>query len=334
VNIRIGRRTIGKSFPSFLIAEGGINHNGSIKIGKKIIEKASECKVDAIKFQTFKADDLTSKKSVYYKLFKKLELDENDFGELSDYAKVNNLIFLSTPFSNSAVDMLTKINVPAFKISSGDLTHIPLLKYAALKKKPMIISTGMANNKEIDNAIKAIKKSGNNKIIILHSISAYPTPEDEENLLTIQTLSKKYPYPVGFSDNGGGPLVPIIATALGAKLIEKHFTINKKLKGPDHKISANPGEMKDMVKNIRLVEKMFGSGIKKCQNSERSNLINARRSITATINIPKGTKITKSMIGIKRPAHGINPEFFEKVIGKFTKNTLNVDQSIRWSDIR
>jgi len=334
VNIKIGSRTIGSSYPSFIIAEGGINHNGNIKIAKKIIGKAKECGVDAIKFQTFKADDLTSQNSIYYNLFKKLELTESDFSELSKYSKMKGLIFLSTPFSNQAVDILTKINVPAFKISSGDLTNIPLLKYAASKKKPMIISTGMANNKEIDTAISAIKKSGNNKIIILHSVSSYPTPVEEENLLSLQALNKKYPYPVGFSDNGDNLLVPVVATSLGAKLIEKHFTINKNLRGPDHKISANPAEMKNLVKNIRSVEKMLGKGIKKCQKSEKKNLINARRSITAIVDIPLGTKIEESMIGLKRPAHGIEPKFIEKIIGKITKMKIRADQTIRWNDIR
>ncbi len=226
---KIGDKTVGKDFPTFIIAEAGINHGGKLHIAKQLIDGAIESGVDAIKFQTFKANDLTSSKSIYHKLFKKLELSDSDFGEISDYAHSKKIIFISTPFSNDAVDLLSKLKVPAFKIASGDLTDLPLIRYAASKKKPILLSTGMSYLQEIKIAIKEILKTKNKKVGLFHSVSSYPTPYDETNLLAIYSMKKEFDYPVGFSDNGGDLLVPQIAVSLGAKLIEKHFTQFKKL---------------------------------------------------------------------------------------------------------
>ena len=333
MKIKIQKRWIGGKNPVFVIAEGGINHNGSVKLAKKIIEKAKNSGADAVKFQTFKAEDLVSPKSKTFKIFKKVELAYEDFSELSDYAKSQKIIFFSTPFSTEAVDLLQKIGVPAFKIASGDLTDIPLIKYAASKKKPMIISTGMANVNEIKDAVKSIQ-SKNKKIIIMHSNSSYPTPTNETNLLSIRYLTKKFCYPIGYSDNGKDMLVPIIAVALGAKIIEKHFTINRKLSGPDQKLSADPSDLKNLIENIRLVEKMFGKEEKKCQPSELENIIAARRSITAKLAIKKDTKIQKNLVGLNRPATGIPPKYLGKILGRKTKRRINAGQSIKWNDLR
>ncbi len=310
-----------------------MNHNGSLKIGKNLIKQAKESGADAIKFQTFKANDLVTSQSKYFKIFKEVELQNEDFGELADYAKSQKLIFFSTPFSFDAVDLLMQLKVPAFKIASGDLTNIPLVEYAASKKKPMIISTGMANETEIQQSINAIRKFGNKKIIIMHSVSAYPTPINEINLSVIKQLREKFKQPVGYSDNGSNLLVPVIAVALGADLIEKHFTINRKLSGPDQKLSANPSDFKKLVKNIRLVEKMIGVNIKKCQTSEFGNKFAARRSITALTTIERCTKINKKMIGIQRPASGLEPKYFSRVIGKRAKRKITKGESIKWNQI-
>lgn len=334
MKIKIGKKWIGDKNPTFIIAEGGINHNGKIKTAKEIIAKAKDAGADAVKFQTFTANDLTSVKSKYYKLFKQLELKPDEFGELSDYSKSKNIIFLSTPFSFDAIDLLTKLNVPAIKIASGDLTDIPLIKYAASKKKPIILSTGMSNLLEIHDAVKAVNSLQNKKIILLHSLSAYPTPFHEANIKAIQTMEKRFPYPIGYSDNGKNMLVPIIAVVLGAKLIEKHFTSNNKLKGPDQKLSANPDELKNMILDIRDVEQILGDGEKICQPSESRNLIHVRRSLTAKISLKKGTKISKKDIIIKRPATGIEPKFINKVLGKITTKNIKQDESIKWNDIR
>ena len=334
MKIKISNKLVGNNNPIFIIAEGGINHNGKLSLAKKIISKAKAAGADAVKFQTFKAEDLASPKSKFFKIFKKLELDFEEFGELSDYAKNQNIIFLSTPFSFDAVNLLMQLKVPAFKIASGDLTNIPLIEYAASKKKPMIISTGMANETEIQQSINAIRKSGNKKIIIMHSVSAYPTPINEINLSVIKQLREKFKQPVGYSDNGSNLLVPVIAVASGADLIEKHFTINRKLSGPDQKLSTNPSDFKKLVKNIRLVEKMMGVNIKKCQTSEFGNKFAARRSITALTTIERGTKIDKKMLGLQRPASGLEPKYFSRVIGKRAKRKITKGESIKWNQIQ
>lgn len=334
MRIKISNKWIGDHSPVFIIAEAGINHNGNLEIAKKMITKAKECGADAIKFQTFKAEDLTSIKSKFFKIFKNVELNPSDFIELFCYAKQQNIIIFSSPFSFEAIDLLTKIKTAAFKIASGDLTNIPLIKYAATKKKPMIISTGMSTIEEIKNAIRAIQLQGNNKIIILHSVSAYPAPINEINLKTIQWLKRKFHYPIGFSDNGSDLLVPLIAVSNGAKVIEKHFTLDRKLKGSDHKLSADPQQFRILVNNIRSVEKMLGNEIKNCQPSEIENRVNARRSITANVTISKGSKITQNMIGIKRPATGIEPKYFNRVLGKTTTRTIKPEESLKWKDIR
>ena len=332
--IKVANKRIGEKYPTFIIAEGGVNHNGCIKIAKQLILAAKKSGADAIKFQTFKATDLTSKNSKYYKLFKKLELSNQEFIELGNFARKKNIIFLSTPFSNDAVDLLHHNKIVAFKIASGDLTDIPLIRYASSKNKPMIISTGMGTIEETMKAVKAVESQGNKKIILLHSVSAYPTPYEETNLRAIIALKNEFRYPIGYSDNGNNLLVPLIAVAMGAKVIEKHFTISKKLKGPDHKMSAEPDEFKKMVKEIRIIEKMLGTGKKQCQPSEFENLVHARRSITANITIPKGAKIDLTMLNLKRPANGIEPEFLNKILGKNSKRIIHKDESIKWKDIR
>ncbi len=333
MNIKIDKYWIGESKPTFIIAEGGINHNGELKLAKKIVEKAKDAGANAVKFQTFTANDLASSKSKYYKIFKKLELKDYEFKELSDYAKNKDIVFLSTPFSNKAIDILSKLKISAFKIASGDLTNIPLIEYAAAKNKPMIISTGMSNLNEVKNSIKVIKNQKNHKIILMHSVSSYPTPYKDVNLKVIKNLKNEFPYTVGFSDNGNDLMIPGIAVAMGAKIIEKHLTISKKLNGPDHKLSADPTELKNIIKNIRKVEDMMGDGIKKCQPSELQNLIGARRSITAKIEINKGEKIKKEIIDLRRPATGIEPRFMKKILGKTVKMKITKDESIKWDDL-
>jgi N,N'-diacetyllegionaminate synthase len=333
LKIIIGKKWIGDSFPTFIMAEAGINHNGSVKTAKKMIFEAKKAGVDAIKFQTFKAKDLATPNSKFFKIFQNLEFTDDDFGELSDYAKQQNLIFCSTPFSEKAVDILTKLKVPAFKIASGDLTHIPLIKYASKKNKPMIISTGMANIDELKIAINAIQSTKNNRIIIMHSVSSYPTPTNEVNLNVIQNLKKEFKFPIGFSDNGPGILVPQIAVAAGAKIIEKHFTLDKKMKGPDQKMSADPKQLKQIVSNIKEIEELLGDGVKKCQPSELENKINARRSITSNQTINKNKKIMKKMLQIIRPGTGIQPKDLSKVIGMKAKKNIKNYESLKWNNL-
>jgi len=330
MKIKIAGKYVGENYPCFIVAEAGINHNGSLKIAKKMISVAKKAGADAIKFQTFKADDLAIPTSKFYKIFKKVELTTEEFVELSDYAKSKSIIFFSTPSSEESVDILSKIKIPAYKISSGDLTNIPLLEYVAQKKKTIIISSGMSTLNEIKKAVQTIKRKRNNKIILLHSVSAYPTPPYETNLKVIQNLKQNYPFPVGYSDNGSGLLVPTTAVAIGAKLIEKHFTLNKKMKGPDHSFSADPKEFRLLVKKIREVERLLGKGIKVVQQSERKNRVLARKGITAKTTIKPGSKISKKMISIMRPATGITPDKINQVVGKTTKQRIKQYQPIKW----
>ncbi|MCV0430376.1 N-acetylneuraminate synthase family protein [Nitrosopumilus sp.] len=333
MKISINKKRIGDDSPVYFIAEAGINHNGDSKIAKKLISAAKDSNADAVKFQTFRADDITTTDSIYYKLLKNLELDDDVYFELSDFSKSEGITFLSTPFSNKAVELLSKIKLPAYKIASGDLTDFPLLENISKKNKPIILSTGMANLTEIKQAVKVIEKN-NNKIILLHSISGYPYPIKEANLKAITTISKNFDYPVGFSDNGNNNLIPLMAVALGAKIIEKHFTLNKKMKGPDQPISATPNEFANLVQQSRDFERMLGDGIKKCQNSEISTRKNARRSLTALSNISKGEKIMHDMIAIKRPATGIEPKYYSKIIGKFAKRNIKSGKTLHWNDIK
>ena len=333
MQIRIKNKSIGTDSPVYIIAEAGLNHNGCLKYAKKMIEIAFNANIDAIKFQTFKAEDLSHPSSPYYKIFKKAELTYNDFKEISDYSKSLGITFFSTPFSLESVDMCQKLNVPAFKIASGDLTFLPLIKKIASIKKPIIISTGMANMKEINEAIDVIKKEKNEKIIILHSVSSYPTPNTELNINAIHLLQEKFNYPVGFSHNGPGLLVPCIAVGAGAKVIEKHFTLNKKLKGPDHNFSLSPQELQDLVKQIREIEIMLGNSEKKCQPSEKIIRQLARRSITANSDLKRGTILTRYNISSKRPANGLAPKYFEKVLGKRLLRHIKAFEPIKRSDL-
>jgi len=334
MKIKIDQKWIGENNPVFIIAEAGINHNGSLKLAKKMINVAANCGADAIKFQTFTAGDLASKKSKYYKIFKNVEFDENEFGEISDFCKSQGIIFCSSPFSEKAVDLLISLKVPLIKIASGDLTDIPLIKYASSKKKPIIISTGMANLNEIRCAIKSINSQKNNQIIIMHSVSAYPTPPVETNLKVLELLKKSFRYPIGYSDNGPDLLVPIVAIAQGAQVIEKHFTLDRKMKGPDHHFSADPLQLKELVKNAREIKKILGDGKKRCQPSELENRIAARRSLVASMDINKGTKITKDLVAIKRPAVGIKPKSLLKVIGLVVNRNIKMDEPFKWKNFK
>ncbi|MDI6917988.1 MAG: N-acetylneuraminate synthase, partial [Thermoplasmatales archaeon] len=302
MDVKIGNRIIGKGNPCFIIAEAGVNHNGEMNLAKKLIDTAKNAKADAVKFQTFKTGKIlikeapkaeyqkeTTGEGTQYEMIKKLELSEKDFKELAGYAKQRGIMFLSTPFDEESADLLEKLNVPAFKIGSGDLTNLPLLEYIAKKDKTIIISTGMATLDEVRDAVNAIKNAGNNQIILLHCTSNYPAKIGDCNLRAMHTLEKEFNVPVGYSDHTLGITVSVAAVAMGASVIEKHFTLDKNLPGPDHRASLEPDELKEMVKKIRNVEKALGTGEKKPAESEMETQKVARKSIVAKVNIQKGT---------------------------------------------
>lgn len=332
--IQIANKTIGEDSPTFIIAEAGVNHNGSVEIAKQLIDAAKEVGADAVKFQTFKTENLVSKSlKDFFDMVKKLELKEEELKELVKYARKRDIIVFSTPTDEESVDLLSKLNMPAFKIASGDLTYISLIKYAASKKLPIILSTGMSYLGEIEEALNAIHSTGNKNIILMHCVSSYPAPVEETNLNTIGTLKKAFNVPVGFSDHTTSYLVPIIAATMGAKIIEKHFTLDKNMEGPDHKASADINEFKKIVNGIRSMEMSRGSSVKAPVDSESEMILKFRKSLVAVENIPEGSVISDQNIAIKRPGDGIPPKYFDFVKGIKTKKELKMDEVIKWNSI-
>ena len=329
----IADKNIGEKHEPFIIAEVGINHNGDIELAKKTILKAKECGASAVKLQTFRAKTLCLKAAPYYNLFEKCELSESQIKELNDFCKKMNINIFSAVFDEWAINLWSNLNTIAIKIASGDITHIPLLKHAASKGFPMIVSTGGANDLEIKNAVKAIKSVNNNlPISLLHCISNYPTNISDLNLNCIREMKENYKIPVGFSDHTIGINASISAVAIGADLIEKHFTLDKNLEGPDHELSSDPKEFKELVEGIRIAFKAKGNDRKKVVEHKES--INAmRRSITSSMDIAKGTKIEKNMLVIRRPGDGIQPIDIEKIIGLEAKINIKSNKTIYWDDI-
>ena len=341
IYIKIGNKLIGEEEPCFIVAEAGVNHNGSVELAKKLIDAAKDAGADAVKFQTFKAESVVVKdaqKAEYqkettgegsqYEMIKKLELTEEDFRELADYAKEKDIMFLSSPFDKESVDLLHELDVPAFKVGSGEITNLPLLRYIAKKEKPIILSTGMSTLGEIEEALDVIRSEGVEDIILLHCVSNYPARIEDVNLRAMGTLKQAFKLPVGFSDHTLGITAPIAAVALGACVIEKHFTLDRNLPGPDHKASLEPEELKEMAKAIREVEKALGNGIKKPTKEEEEIKKVARRSIVAKVDISKGAIITEDMLDVKRPGTGIEPKYLKFIIGRKTKEDIKKDEII------
>jgi len=343
--IVVGNRHIGEDEPCFIIAEAGVNHNGSVKSTKKLIDVAKDAEADAVKFQTFKAENVviknaekaeyqkTAKEESQYEMIKKLELTNEDFKELSDYTQKKGILFLSSPFDKESVDLLYELDVPAFKVGSGEITNFPLLKHIAKKEKPIILSTGMATLGEVEEALNVTRNGGVEDVILLHCVSNYPARIEDVNLRAMETLKHAFKLPVGFSDHSLGITVPIAAVALGACVIEKHFTLDRNLPGPDHKASLEPDELKEMVKAIRDVEKALGNGIKKPTKEEDKIKKIARRSIVAKIDIPKGTIIAEDMLDVKRPGTGIEPKYIDMIVGKKAKIDIKKEDLITWGVI-
>jgi len=333
-----------KSINTFIIAEAGVNHNGSVDIAKKLIDVASKAGANAVKFQTFKATNLVSKnapKAQYQKqttdknetqfeMIKKLELDIDAHKELISYCKQKNIMFLSTPFDHDSIQLLNELGLEIFKIPSGEITNLPYLRHIGKLNKNIILSTGMANIGEIEDAIDILVKSGTKKknITILHANTQYPTPLEDVNLKAMVTIGKTFDIAYGYSDHTLGIEVDIAAVALGATIIEKHFTLDKTMQGPDHKASLEPHELKAMVSAIRNIELALGSGIKKPSKSEIPNKSIARKSIVAKIAIKKGEILTEKNITIKRPGNGISPMHWDEIIGTKASQDYNEDELI------
>jgi len=347
MKIKIDDRWIGEGHPCFVIAEAGINHNGKLEIAKKLIDAAKEVGADAVKFQTYKSENVTSryvemadyqkknigKEESQLEMIKKFELPYENFIELKEYCDKKQIMFLSTPHSYDAADFLEDL-VPAYKIGSGDLTNLPFLEKIAEKKKPILLSTGMANLDEIKEAVDTIQERGCNNIILLHCITSYPTRVEDVNLKAIKTLEEVFNLPVGYSDHTLSITVPIAAVAMGACVIEKHFTLDRDMPGPDHKASLEPHELKKMIKEIREIEKALGDGVKKPTQDEEKIKKIVRKSIVAKVDIPKDSIITREMLEIKRPATGIPPKYLSQVVGARAKTNICKDEALQWEKVK
>lgn len=328
----------------FIIAEAGVNHNGSIELAKKLIDAAVEAGADAVKFQTFKAENLVSKnasKAEYQKettgseesqfdMIKKLELDLDTHRELISYCAERNIMFLSTPFDLDSIEMLNNLELKIFKIPSGEITNLPYLRKIGSLKKQVILSTGMANIDEIEDALDILITAGTSKenITVLHANTMYPTPMKDVNLRAMLTIGERFDVAFGYSDHTLGIEVDIAAVAMGATVIEKHFTLDNTMEGPDHKASLEPDELIAMVKSIRNIEIALGSDVKKPSESEKPNMKITRKSIVANSDIKKGELLTENNLAVKRPGSGISPMKWDDIIGSAASKDYEKDELI------
>jgi len=328
----------------FIIAEAGVNHNGSIVLAYKLIDVAVESGADAVKFQTFKAENVVSKnaqKADYQKqttdalesqfdMIKKLELDVETHKELIAYCQEKDIMFLSTPFDHESINLLSDLGLKIFKIPSGEITNLPYLRHIGSLGKKVILSTGMSNLGEVGDALNILINAGTSKdnITVLHANTMYPTPMEDVNLNAMLTIQKEFAVAVGYSDHTLGIEVDIAAVAMGASIIEKHFTLDKGMEGPDHKASLEPEELKAMVSAIRNIEKALGSNEKILSPSEEINLNIARKSIVASCPIRKGELLSEKNISTKRPGTGISPMNWDEIIGVVATKDYQTDEAI------
>ncbi|MBU2251682.1 MAG: N-acetylneuraminate synthase, partial [Candidatus Omnitrophica bacterium] len=312
------------------IAEVGVNHNGDIEIAKQLVDLAYEAGVDAVKFQTFSAEKVVSQQSLQLDMLKKLELSRQDHIELNDYCREKGVIFLSTPFDLESIDFLKSLGLEIFKIPSGEITNLPYLRKVGSLNKKIIISTGMAELEEISKALDILVASGTakEKITVLHCNTEYPTPFKDVNLLAMLTIKNTLRVKVGYSDHTLGIEVPIAAVALGAEVVEKHFTLDRTMEGPDHQASLEPSELKAMVESIRKIKNALGDGIKRVSPSELHNREVVRKSIVASREIKKGEILSQENITAKRPGVGISPIEWDRVIGRVAKRCFKADEAI------
>jgi N,N'-diacetyllegionaminate synthase len=331
----------------FIIAEAGVNHNGDINLAKNLIDAAKAANVDAVKFQTFKTEKIVGKfadmaeyqkenlkvQESQYDMIKKLELSYEDFNELKRYCDEKNILFLSTPDDEESLDFLVDLNIPMIKIGSTEVTNLKYLKRIAQKNLPIILSTGMSTLGEVETALNSIYSEGNKKVTLLHATTDYPTCYEDVNLKAMCTLRNAFNVSVGYSDHTLGYEAAIAAVAMGAVVIEKHFTLDKSMEGPDHKASLNPEELKELVIKIRNTEVLLGDGIKKPTKGEEAIITAARRSIVAAYDLKRGSIITKEMLQFKRPGNGIRPEMIDILIGRELKRDIKEDEVIKWKDI-
>jgi N-acetylneuraminate synthase len=330
----------------FIIAEAGVNHNGSIKLGCELIDIAKDAGADAVKFQSFLAKYLVSKKAdkaeyqkrltkkteSHYEMIKRLELSLKDHKILIEHAKKRKIKFLSSPFDEESANLLKKLKIDMLKIPSGEVTNHPFLTHCANLGLPIILSTGMCTLSEVAEAVEVLKPS--KSLSLLHCVTEYPTPYREVNLRAMDTLSSAFSLPVGYSDHTLGIEIALAAVARGARIIEKHFTLDRTLPGPDHQASLEPNELKEMVRCIRNIEDSLGTGVKQPAACELKNIPIARKSLVADMPIKKGTRLSRENVKCKRPGTGISPKDLDKVIGMRVNRDLDRDETIYWKDLK
>ncbi|MCB9770991.1 MAG: N-acetylneuraminate synthase [Candidatus Omnitrophica bacterium] len=346
-SVQVGPFTIGQGHPVFIIAEAGVNHNGDIKMAKRLIDAAKAAGADSVKFQTFKAENLntraapkstyhvetTGKKGSWFDLLKTQELDRKAHQILIEYCRKKKILFLSTPYDEESADLLDELGVAAFKIASTDANNIPLLKHLAKKKKPILLSTAMCTLVEVRESVQAIAKAGCHELVLFHCTANYPTQLADCNLRAMATLAQKFGVPVGYSDHVPNVFVPVAAVALGALSYEKHFTLDRNLPGPDHRASLEPQELAAMVQSIRQAEVLLGNAKKKSLACEIENRIKLRKSLVARRDIQKGERISVENLCVKRPAKGLDPIYFEKMLGRRVKRDIRADDFIFAKDV-
>lgn len=345
--IEVGSYRVGTDAPCFIIAEAGVNHNGDLKLAKKLIDAARKAGANAVKFQTFRAEKLVSTsapKAAYQQrttdaaesqlaMIKALELSEEAHRELLEYCQQQGILFLSSPFDESTADFLEQLGVPAFKVPSGEITNLPFLNHLARKGKPIILSTGMSTIGEVEAAVQVIQAAGNPEIALLHCVSNYPAAAKDINLRAMQTMQQAFSLPVGYSDHVPENEIAFAAVAMGACVVEKHFTLDRKLPGPDHQASSEPKELANLVRGIRNVEAALGDGRKRPAASELDTANVARKSLVAAREIQPGEIIDSQMLAVKRPGTGLQPVFLPQLIGRKARVKIECDSLIVLEDL-
>ena len=341
MEINLGEKKIGDGHRVFFVAEAGVNHNGSLEMAMKLIDVAVESGADAVKFQTFRANEVNTKnapkasyhvettgtdeKETWHNLLKKLEMSEEMHHRLFEYCNQKKIMFLSTPYGEESADFLEKLNIKLFKIASTDTNNLPFLRFLAKKKKPMIVSTGMSTFEEVETAVNVVKKEGLKNLVLLQCTGNYPANIVNSNLRVMKTYREKLNCLVGLSDHTSELINPIASTALGACVIEKHITLDRNLFGPDHRMSLNPKELRLCVQAIRDTEKALGSEVKTVLPGEEGNRKKLRKSIVAKENIKSGEKLNSNLITFKRPGTGIPPSCVNEVLGRVAKKDIATD---------
>lgn len=345
--IAVAGRKIGPSHPCFIVAEAGVNHNGDIKLAYELIDAATQAGADAVKFQTFRAEEIvtaSAPKAAYQKattdaaesqldMLKRLELSQESHYALKRYAEERELIFLSTPFEPTSADFLESLDVVAFKLPSGEVTNTPFLAHVARKGRPILLSTGMSTLEEVSEAVRIIRAHGNPPLALFHCVSCYPAVPEDCNLRAMEALRCAFHVPVGFSDHSMGLAVPVTAVALGANLIEKHLTLDRRLPGPDHAASLEPAEFTAMIEAIRTAEAALGQGVKRPTTGELETARVARKSLTAICDIRAGTVLTADMIAMRRPGTGLPPTALEQVVGRQVRRHVRAGDVLSWEDV-